>query len=405
MTAPREFRRGWRILVAASVGIAFGSTVLPVNMLGAVIVPLAKSYGWYRGDIQMGYLLFTFVSAVMYLPVGTAIDRFGPRKVLFIGGPLFGASFAAIAFTGDSLLAFQASWALLGILGAAATPITYTRFVTQWFVERRGTALAVTLMMGGLSTAVLQILSTWLVERWGWQSVFVLGGALPLILTLPLTYFWLHMPKELIGTTQSGGDTGFTLREVMRGRRFWLLAASIAAVTFGIGGIFLNLKPLLADRGFTPESTARIAAVISLTVVASRLATGILIDRYWAPLVALPVFALPALSCLLLADGQVGLAGATAAAILIGVGAGAEGDLMAYLTARYFGLRHYGRIYGALFGLFIAVSGAAPFVFGHVFDVTGSYDPVLMIAAVLFVIAGLLPLAMGRYPVFMEPQR
>ena len=88
----------------------------------------------------------------------------------------------------------------------------------------------------------------------------------------------------------------------------------------------------------------------------------------------------------------------TLAAFLLGFAAGAESDLIAFLAARYFGMAYFGRIYGMLympFGLFSAIS---PLVYGIVRDRTGSYDPVLTVAAGMFVVGGALLLAMGRYP-------
>jgi MFS family permease len=112
------------------------------------------------------------------------------------------------------------------------------------------------------------------------------------------------------------------------------------------------------------------------------------------------MLALPAVACLLLAQPQVPAAAALLSAALIGLAAGAETDLVAYLTARYFGLAHYGRLYGLQYAVFGFASGVSPFLFGKVFDVTGSYQPILLFAAVLFVTGATALLTLGRYPNF-----
>jgi OFA family oxalate/formate antiporter-like MFS transporter len=89
---------------------------------------------------------------------------------------------------------------------------------------------------------------------------------------------------------------------------------------------------------------------------------------------------------------------------MIGLATGAETDLVAYLTARYFGLRHYGRIYGVQYSVFALTSGIAPFTFGKVYDVYGSYLPMLHVAMVTFVLGETLLLSMGRYPSDRHPQ-
>jgi MFS family permease len=87
-------------------------------------------------------------------------------------------------------------------------------------------------------------------------------------------------------------------------------------------------------------------------------------------------------------------------AFLLGFAAGAESDLIAYLASRYFGMAHYGKIYGMLympFGIFSAIS---PVAYGRIRDVSGSYDQMLLAATFLFVSGALLLLTLGRYPVF-----
>jgi MFS transporter, OFA family, oxalate/formate antiporter len=85
-------------------------------------------------------------------------------------------------------------------------------------------------------------------------------------------------------------------------------------------------------------------------------------------------------------------------AALIGLCAGAESDLIAFLTAKYFGLKHYGQIYGVQYAVFGLASGISPLVFAKVFDHFGNYGPILKVSAVFFVAGALLLLTLGRYP-------
>jgi hypothetical protein len=85
-------------------------------------------------------------------------------------------------------------------------------------------------------------------------------------------------------------------------------------------------------------------------------------------------------------------------ALQIGLAAGAEFDLIAFMAGRYFGMKNYGFIYGLQIGGVLAATGLAPPIFGHIQRVYGSYDPALIGAGVTFLVAPLLLLTLGRYP-------
>jgi MFS family permease len=399
-----EFRRGWPVLVAAALGTACGASPIPFNSAGPFIKPLAEEFGWGRGDIQLALFWFT-MAVVLTVPfIGALADRIGVRKVAIGTLALFGITYAALAFTPASLFVFYLLWVLMGALGGGSTPVTWTRAVNAWFVHNRGLALALTLMGTGVTAAFLPTFATWLIEQYGWRQAFIGIALLPLAVALPVAYLLFREPGEQDAQARVApvSRSGVSVGQALRDYRFYVIAGSILCVAIGVGGSVTNFQPLLMDRGFTPQDAARIAGVIGISVIAGRLLAGFLIDRYWAPLVTLPMLALPALSCFLLAQAEVPAQAAIVSAMLIGLAAGAETDLVAFLTARYFGLANYGRLYGLQYSVFGFASGISPFMFGKVFDVTGSYRPILYVAAGLFVLGAAALLTLGRYPTFED---
>jgi predicted MFS family arabinose efflux permease len=269
-------------------------------------------------------------------------------------------------------------------------------------VHNRGLALALALLGTGVTAIFLPSIATWLIGTVGWRWAFACIALLPLAIALPIAWQWFRDPPESAqyAEIRAVGQAGVEVREALRDYRFWIIAASILMVSIGVGGSITNFQPLLIDRGFDASFAAKIAGLIGLSVILGRLVAGYLIDRFWAPLVTLPMLALPALACFLLAQEQISVPGAMLSASLIGLAAGAETDLVAFLTARYFGLRNYGRLYGLQYAVFGFASGIAPAMFGRVHDLHGTYQPILYAAAVLFVLGAVLLLALGRYPTF-----
>ena len=86
--------------------------------------------------------------------------------------------------------------------------------------------------------------------------------------------------------------------------------------------------------------------------------------------------------------------------IIIGLAAGAELDLLAFLVSRYFGLLDYGKLYGSLYIFFSIGAGFAPVTFGKTFDAFGDYSLVLNIVAVMSICSAILMLTLGSYPKF-----
>ena len=395
-----EFRRGWTVLFAAAMGTALGASPIPFNSVGPFIKPLAAEFGWGRGDIQLALFVFT-MAVVLTVPfIGGLADRYGVRKVAIGTLAAFGICFGALSLTPASLPVFYLMWFAVGALGGGSTPVSWTRAVNAWFLHNRGFALAITLLGTGLTAVFLPTYANWLIENFGWRKAYLGIAALPLLIALPIAIalFREPAPGEAADAVVVANRTGVTVREALRDYRFWVLALSVLCVSTGIGGSITNFQPLLIDRGFQPAAAAKIAGVIGLSVIGGRLVAGYLMDRFWAPVVTLPMLALPAIACYLLAQSTVTPGMAVMSAALIGLAAGAETDLVAFLTARYFGLAHYGKLYGLQYSVFGFASGLAPFVFGKVFDTTGSYRPILSVAAVLFVLGALALLTMGRYP-------
>jgi cyanate permease len=177
---------------------------------------------------------------------------------------------------------------------------------------------------------------------------------------------------------------------------FWMLAGTFAMMSLSFAGLLPHFVPLLGDAGMDPRAAGRVAGEIGLAVIASRMLVGYLLDRIFAPRIAI-------LICLIAAAGSLmflfnGVSSASITAIGLGVALGAELDLMGFLIARYFGLAQFGKIYGWLYFAFVFASGLGPLWVGAVHDATGNYSFALGGSAIgLLVTCGgflLLP----RYP-------
>ncbi|NDD74550.1 MAG: MFS transporter [Gammaproteobacteria bacterium] len=390
------------------LGTAFGASPLPYNTIGFFIEPLQREFGWTKAEVSFGVTVYGVLGALLAPLFGWLADRYGVRRVALGSLTAFGLVFASFALIPGTLAWYYGLWTLIGLVGIGSTPITWSRAINLWFFRHRGLALGLTLVGTSISAMLLPTLTVQFVTHFGWRESFALLALLPLAVALPVGLAWFREPRaeerpaELV--TAAGGGlvlAGRTLGEALREYRFYALWVSIVLISVAYGGALVHMPSMLGAQGFTPAQAASVMGVFGLSIFAGRIITGLLLDRFWAPLVTLPILCLPAVSCYLLAtDHALTPSMAVLAAFLLGFSSGAETDLIAYLAGRYFGMANYGQIYGMLYMAFGMSTAVSATLYGWVRDSTGSYDAMLFAAAIMFVVGALLLLTLGRYPSF-----
>ena len=400
-----EFRRGWPVVLSAMLGIGLGLSPVPFYTIGVFAPVLAKQFHWGFGVIMAGLTINTVSVLVVSPVIGVLADRYGVRKVAIISVVLFGLSFMVFALGNGLLTLFYITWALMAVGGSGTLPITWTRAVNSWFDVRKGFALGLSLLGTGLFGFLIKPITVWLIAEVGWRAAYVAIGAMPLTLSLPVALLFFHdRDREPQENAIKVPVAGLTFAQTIREWRFWILAFAFVPISFAVGGPIPNMENILSLDGFDKMHVAELVPFIGLSVIFGRLIGGWLIDRIWAPAVAFALLSMPAIACWLLAHGPVAFGTALLSIWLIGFAAGVEYDLMAFLVARYFGMKSYATIYGSLYGCFALGAGVGPVVFGAAFDARHSYDTVLVVSAVVMVIGAGMLLTLGRYRDFGEIQ-
>jgi len=138
--------------------------------------------------------------------------------------------------------------------------------------------------------------------------------------------------------------------------------------------------------------------MLGFAAITGRIIIGLLLDQMEGRVLAAIVVCLPVLTCSLLIATPGSVAGATAAILFLGLALGAEYDIVAYLTSRYFSLQNFGLLFGTLVGITTFAGITGPILLSAVYDSTKSYLPALWIALPLLPISALLFLLLGPYP-------
>jgi MFS family permease len=392
-------RRGWPAVSAGAVGFGLGISGLPFYTAGVFLDPLMHAFGWKAAQVQSGLLVMLW-STMALSPLGGVIaDRFGSKRTTCVSAALFGLAFMSLGLTRGSFPLYLLNWGLLALAGAGTLPVVWGRVVSLRFLQRRGLALGLVLAGTGVTGFLAPPLAAALIGAFGWRWAYVDLGALPLLVSAPILA--LVLDKDPIPAAPAPGAAapleGADFKTALASPRFWLIAICVGLAAAGAAGVIPNLVKIIVASGQPRASAVGLASLVGLFVVAGRAASGALMDRFWSPGVAALFLAAPAVGCALLMLDHT-MTSAAVAAILIGLAAGAEFDVLAFLIAAYFGLRRYGPIYGAAASVFGFASGATPFLFAFSFDKTGAYDQALTAAAIGFALAGAGLLLLGAYP-------
>ena len=400
-----ELRSNWRLLLAATIGTGVGFPSVAYYTIGIFAPELAKTFGWSFASIFGGLTVIAGTLLIGSPIAGLLVDRYGGRGVATASLIGLGISYISLAASTGSLVQYYITWLFIGVSGVGATFVPFTKAVNLAFRKQRGLALGVTLAGTGLFILICKPWANWLLMRFGWRSAVVGIGLLPAV--IGASAVWWGLPGKRVGLPPSHSSThptleapGLTLKDAARMRAFWLMIAILILISFASAAPFPNMENILHSVHVGTQAVIELTAWVGAMMIFGRLLGGWIMDRFRAPLVG-AVFLLGAGGgSWLMARPAVTDAEAYAAISLLGMAAGLEGGLISFLSARYFGVRHYGAIYGLMLGIFAVGAAAGPGVFGYAYDRLGSYMLILKICAYLFGLAATLLLLMGPYPAY-----
>ena len=392
--------RGWWVVAIAAVAMSTGPGQFAFGALGLFIKPLGEEFGWDRAQVSLAATYFTIALAFSIPVIGQLADRFGSRRVLLPSILIFAALLALPALLVDTLWKLYLIYILMGCLGAGANALPYLRTIATWFDARRGLAIGIAMGGSGMGFAYVPPLLQYVIDTYDWRAGYICLAIFTVVVTIPLVYFFLRDAPAAQGRADDRqGDSeksSLKLLPLLKSRLLWQLFLIFCLLSFGLYGVLAHLAPMMSDRGMTTADAALVQSTLGIAIVGSRIFVGYLIDRFVATRVAFVCFLISAGGVGVLAAGAVN-APAFLAALCIGLSLGAEIDMLAYLTSRYFGVDNFGKIYGILFASFLIGTSLGPYAFGLAYETYGSYREVLISAVIVIIISAVTTLLLPAY--------
>jgi MFS family permease len=384
-------------IVTLSMGVRHG--------FGLWLQPITQAQGWTRESFSLALAIQNLSWGVFGIFAGMAADRFGALRVLIGGAVLYALGLVGMALTTTSLGFALTTGVLIGAAQAGTTyAVIYGVIGRQIPAEKRSWAMGVAAAAGSFGQFLMVPVEGWLIDSLGWQqALLVLGGAVLLIAPLA---FGLREPGFSGGVAPVREQTIVqALTEAMRYRSFQLLMAGYFVCGFQVVFIGVHMPSYLKDNGLSPQVASYSLALIGLFNVIGTYAAGSLGQRlpkryilafiYFARAIVISIFLVVPLTPM-----SVYVFSAVMGVLWLSTVPPTNAAV-----AQIFGVAHLSMLGGFVFFSHQIGSFMGVWLGGYLYDRTGSYDIVWIIAIALGVAAALINLPVRETPILRGPKR
>lgn len=368
---------------------------------------IRAEFGLTHGDFGLVYSVATLVSGICLMWLGRQIDRFDLRS---FSAAVCAALVAACVLTGwaETVVMLGVAMFALRIAGQGLMSHAALTSMARYFERDRGKAISIANLGFATGQAAFPIMGVALTAAVGWrQSWFVMAAVLALVLT-PFMHWLLKghgdRHREMMVRTSSSDGAGqaerrqWTLGEVRRDIRFWLIQPAVLALSFVGTGVIFHQVHLVESKGWSLAWFAGNFLVLAAVSVVTALITGSLIDRIGAVRL-MPYFLIPSgLALALLASGDA-LILAPLFMVGTGIGIGMSRVVIAAIWAERYGVVHLGAIRALVAALMVIASALSPVIMGWLLDAGMAIDAMLLLCVAYYVVCIVL-LVVAERPAF-----
>tara|TARA_R100001039_G_C1852448_1_gene113322 strand:+ start:3935 stop:5221 length:1287 start_codon:yes stop_codon:yes gene_type:complete len=386
-------------IIAAAFVTQFVAVGLQNYIIGPFTIPMTETFGWTRAEFTSARSIGQMVAAFTGFFIGAGVDKYGGRPFILVGAVILSIAVFSLGSV-QSLTHWVLINGIILTIGAAMIGnLVVNVTLGKWFVERRGRAVALAAMGVSLSGVLLPVLTTWLVDVFGWRQAWHVLGIGAAVLVLPAALAIRRSPEDYAmnpdGRTADEmasemGDkarldfaSSMTRRQAMRTGRFYALVVAFGLFQISITVMLLQTVPFMTDAGYSRVVAASMISLSSIPSFISKPFWGIFIDRYSAkPLAAIGAgitgFAL--IIIVLAVQAQNDFLVYTAF-LIMGIGWGGLIPLQEVIWATFFGRRYLGSVRATAMPFTFAMTALGPVLAAAYYDRFGNYDNAFLLMA------------------------
>ncbi len=386
--APSGWYYGWLMLALAMLlmistapGQTFGLTFFNSSFRNA--------FALSQSGLSAIYLVAT-VFASLFLPyLGSLIDRFGMKRSVLLGVSMMALT-CAFASQVQGVASLLMAFMLLRTVGPGCMTLLANNTLARWFDRRLGLASGIMQVAMAGAMASVPVLVIALIDTFGWRgayltlATFFAAGLLPLLMLVyrespaQVGQFIDGMRTQCPRQSKLNGS-GLDIQQAMRHRTYWIMLTA-AAVWALIGtGLVFHVETIFQHQGLGNADSARALRFLALGMATMQILGGLLADRLATRYLLVTSIGLIAISCTILALGNVALF--TTGYAIYGGAQGLMTIVACTAWPRFFGRAHLGKIRGTSLTAAIAGSSVGPLIMGVSTDYLDGFTPALWLFA------------------------
>ncbi|TGY97994.1 MFS transporter [Petralouisia muris] len=338
------------------------------------------------GDLAIVYTVANAVGPITMISGGWFNDRLGPKKVIAIGGIMFGGGMILSGFAssvGFLLISF-------GVISGLGLGMAYGSTIStsvKYFPDKRGLVGGITTAVYGFSSVILPPMVTVIVNKWDAAFAFKLIGAVFLVVVTGSTFFLEQCPQGYVpagytppANQKSSGDMDWTA--MLKTPVFYVMLLLLTSGAFS-GMMVISQASAVAQNmiGMTAIAASAAVSILALFNAAGRILAGYISDKIGRINTLMSACILSIAGMLLLYFSGTGSAATFYIGIsVVGISFGSFMGVYPGFTVDQFGPRHNSVNYGIMFIGFALAGYFGPQIMSNVYHSTGAYQNAFLIA-------------------------
>jgi MFS family permease len=353
---------GWYIVAAGLIFTTLSSMIFTYGYT-AFINPILATFGWSLTQISLANSLRGIETGIFNPIWGKIVDRYDPKKLMFIGVTITAAGIFTLSQTAN-LFMYYAAFLIIGLGASLCTGMIQIATISRWFKKKLGKANGIFYLGMGLGGLLIPFL-VMTIDRIGWQATLLIASILFFLVGNSLAFIYKRRPEDMgllvdgveiddnqnsAAASSNNNEIAITVKQAIRMKPFWYIFVLIFVQDSILGTLSTYIIPYLTDMGINRTVASAVISTFTFLSLFTRIPLGMLVDRFQKKYIIMIIQSFTCAGLILFwwIDGGSPFWMLLLFGIIYGLGLGGLMTLRPPLIVEYFGSRNFGAIYGII---------------------------------------------------------